>query len=188
MKLKPEVGGDQIKVELNDRKDGTYLAEYTVDMLCGKLTLSVCLRGAHIKGSPFAVNVTPLIPSIYDHTIALPEYGGIELPQPTSASTVWRYQPTSISHVHQPASASTASHYQPTSISHVHQPASASTASRYQYTPQLPQPASASTASNYRSTSSPLSQPGPLLSQLTEELNRIGTASLPKARGTRKRR
>ena len=188
VKLKPEVGGDQIKVELNDRKDGTYLAEYTVDMLCGKLTLSVCLRGAHIKGSPFAVNVTPLIHSNYDHTIALPEYGGIELPQPASASTVWRYQPTSISHVHQPASASTASHYQPTSISHVHQPASASTASRYQYTPQLPQPASASTASNYRSTSSPLSQPGPVLSQLTEELNWIGTASLPKARGTRKRR
>ena len=56
LKLKPEVGGDEIKVELNDRKDGTYLAEYTVDKLYGKLTLSVCLRGAHIKGSPFAVN------------------------------------------------------------------------------------------------------------------------------------
>ena len=63
VKLKPEVGGGEIKVELNDRKDGTYLAEYTVDKLYGKLTLSVCLRGAHIKGSPFAVNVKPLIRS-----------------------------------------------------------------------------------------------------------------------------
>ena len=60
VKLKPAVGGDEIKVDLNDRKDGTYLAEYTVDKMYGKLTLSVCLRGAHIKGSPFAVNVKPL--------------------------------------------------------------------------------------------------------------------------------
>ena len=59
VKLKPEVGGDDIKVELNDRKDGTYLAEYTVDKLYGKLTLSVCLRGAHINGSPFSVLVEP---------------------------------------------------------------------------------------------------------------------------------
>ena len=63
VKLKPEVGGDEVNVELNDRKDGTYLAEYTVDKMYGKLTLSVCLRGAHIKGSPFAVNVKPLIRS-----------------------------------------------------------------------------------------------------------------------------
>ena len=62
-KLKPEVRGDDIKVELKDRKDGTYLAEYTVERLYDKLTLSVCLRGAHIKGSPFAVNVNPLIRS-----------------------------------------------------------------------------------------------------------------------------
>ena len=60
VKLKPEVGGDEINVELNDQKDGTYLAEYTVGKMYGKLTLSVCLRGAHIKGSPFAVNVKPL--------------------------------------------------------------------------------------------------------------------------------
>ena len=60
VKLKPEKGGDEINVELNDRKDGTYLAKYTVDKMYGKLTLSVCLRGAHIKGSPFAVNVEPL--------------------------------------------------------------------------------------------------------------------------------
>ena len=63
VKLKPEVGGGDINVELNDRNDGTYLAEYTVDNLYGKLTLSVCLRGAHIKGSPFAVNVKRLIRS-----------------------------------------------------------------------------------------------------------------------------
>ena len=56
VKLKPEVRGDDIKVELKDRKDGTYLAEYTVDRLYDELTLSVCLRGANIKGSPFAVN------------------------------------------------------------------------------------------------------------------------------------
>ena len=60
VKLKPEVGGDEINVELKDQKDGTYLAEYTVDKMYGKLTLSVCLRGVHIKGSPFAVNVKPL--------------------------------------------------------------------------------------------------------------------------------
>ena len=60
VKLKPTVGGDEIKVHLNDTKDGTYLAEYTVDKLFyGELTLSVCLRGVHIKGSPFAVNVEP---------------------------------------------------------------------------------------------------------------------------------
>ena len=54
------MGGDEIKVELNDRKNGTYLAEYTVDKLCGKLTLSVFLRGVHIKNSPFSVLVEPL--------------------------------------------------------------------------------------------------------------------------------
>ena len=60
VKLKPEVGGGQIKVDVNDRKNGTYLAEYTVDKLHGKLTLSVCLRGVHIKDSPFSVLVEPL--------------------------------------------------------------------------------------------------------------------------------
>ena len=67
VKLKPEVGGDDIKVELNDRKDGTYLAECTVDNLYGKLTLSVCLRGAHINGSPFSVLV--------EHPNAIPVRG-----------------------------------------------------------------------------------------------------------------
>ena len=60
VKLKPEKGADEINVVLSDRKDGTYLAKYSVDKMYGKLTLSVCLRGAHIKGSPFAVNVEPL--------------------------------------------------------------------------------------------------------------------------------
>ena len=60
VKLKPEKGGDEIDVVLSDRKDGTYLVKYIVDKLYGKLTLSVCLRGAHIKSSPFAVNVEPL--------------------------------------------------------------------------------------------------------------------------------
>ena len=62
VKLKPEVGGDEIKVDLKDRKDGTYLAEYTVDKLHGEMTLSVVLRGAHIKGSPFSVLVERLNP------------------------------------------------------------------------------------------------------------------------------
>lgn len=57
VKLKSEVEGDEIYVELNDREDGTYSAEYTVDKLYGNLTLSVCLRGAHINGSPFSVRV-----------------------------------------------------------------------------------------------------------------------------------
>ena len=60
VKLKPDVVGGEIKVKLKDQKDGTYLAEYSVDKkLCGKLTLSVFLRGAHIKDSPFSVLVEP---------------------------------------------------------------------------------------------------------------------------------
>ena len=58
VKLKSDVGGDEIKVDLNDQKDGTYLAEYTIplDRWYGSFTLSVCLRGAHINRSPFAIN------------------------------------------------------------------------------------------------------------------------------------
>ena len=58
VKLKSDVRGDEIKVDLNDQKDGTYLAEYTIplDRWYGSLTLSVCLRGAHIRSSPFAIN------------------------------------------------------------------------------------------------------------------------------------
>ena len=84
VKLKPEVGGGEIKVELKDRKDGTYLAEYTVKRLYGKLTLSVCLRGVHIKGSPFAVNVKPLIRS------NSPSIQGAVLPGPSNYSEVER--------------------------------------------------------------------------------------------------
>ena len=76
-KLKPEVGGDEIKVDLKDRKDGTYLAEYTVENLCGKMTLSVVLRGAHIKGSPFSVLVEPLNPpevGLSHKGLVLPDY------------------------------------------------------------------------------------------------------------------
>ena len=61
VKLKPAEEEDEIKVDLNDQKDGTYSAEYTVDEMYGELTLSVFLRGVHIKGSPFAVNVEPRI-------------------------------------------------------------------------------------------------------------------------------
>ena len=55
VKLKAKRGGREFKADVKDQNDGTYLAEYTVR--CGQYTLSVCLRGAHIKGSPFAVQV-----------------------------------------------------------------------------------------------------------------------------------
>ena len=61
-KLKAKEGGPEFKVDVEDQDDGTYLAEYTVPNKfpspCGQYTLSVCLRGAHIKGSPFSVQVT----------------------------------------------------------------------------------------------------------------------------------
>ena len=60
VKLKPEKGGDEINVELSDQKDGTYLAEYNIDRLHDRLTLSVCLRGAHISGNPFVINAKAL--------------------------------------------------------------------------------------------------------------------------------
>ena len=52
---------NEIKVDVKDENNGTYLAEYTVPetfIFSGQYTLSVCLRGAHIKGSPFVVQVT----------------------------------------------------------------------------------------------------------------------------------
>ena len=63
VKLKAKEGGPEFNVDVKDQDDGTYLAEYTVpDKLfpspCGQYTLSVCLRGAHIKDSPFSVQVT----------------------------------------------------------------------------------------------------------------------------------
>ena len=54
------LGGDEINVQLSDQKKGTYLAEYTIDRLHGILTLSVCLRGVHISGNPFVINVKAL--------------------------------------------------------------------------------------------------------------------------------
>ena len=153
VKLKPEVGGDEIKVEsVNDRNDGTYLVEYTVDMLCGKLTLSVCLRGAHIKGSPFAVNVTPLnIHSNYLPAQPQPPLPGLSL-------TTSNYQYATVLPP-QPASASTASNDQYSTIL-LPQPASSSTASNDRYsTILLPQPSSSSTASNDRYSTILLPQP-----------------------------
>ena len=59
-----------VKVDVKDKDNGTYLAEYTVPdhhtsfMISyhqgrsRQYRLSVCLRGAHIKDSPFVVNVT----------------------------------------------------------------------------------------------------------------------------------
>ena len=64
-------------MDVKDKDDGTYLAEYTVpeqDYFSfflsfldgrggpGRYTLSVYLRGAHIKGSPFVVQVTRCSP------------------------------------------------------------------------------------------------------------------------------
>ena len=57
-------------MDVKDKGNGTYLAEYTVpdhhtsvmtsdhQRLSRQYTLSVCFRRAHIKGSPFVVNVT----------------------------------------------------------------------------------------------------------------------------------
>lgn len=57
-KLKAKEGGPEFKVDVEDQDDGTYLAEYTAPTVPCEYTLSVCLRGAHIKGSPFSVQVT----------------------------------------------------------------------------------------------------------------------------------
>ena len=71
--VKLNKGECEVKVDVKDNDNGTYLAEYTVpyqdffsDMILmnggqgrlGQYTLSVCLRGAHIEGSPFVVQVT----------------------------------------------------------------------------------------------------------------------------------
>ena len=52
-----ERGFEIRNVHVKDQKDGTYSVEYYVGNLLGKLTLSVCLRGEHIKSSPFSVLV-----------------------------------------------------------------------------------------------------------------------------------
>ena len=69
VKLNISGGVSQVKVDVKDNDNGTYLAEYTVphyhtssmmisDLRSRQYTLSVYLRGFHIKGSPFVVNVT----------------------------------------------------------------------------------------------------------------------------------
>ena len=62
VKLKAKRGGHEVKVDVRDQNDGEYLAEYTIPCnlypsACGQYTLSVCLGGSHIKGSPFVVRV-----------------------------------------------------------------------------------------------------------------------------------
>ena len=50
---------DKFKCKVEDGSDGTYVATYTSPADSkGNLRLSVLLRGSHIKGSPFSVNVT----------------------------------------------------------------------------------------------------------------------------------
>ena len=69
--VKLNKGEYEVKVDVKDNDNGTYLAEYTVpyqnviyDIFkggqgrSGQYTLSVCLRGAHIEGSPFVVQLT----------------------------------------------------------------------------------------------------------------------------------
>ena len=74
--VKLNKGEYEVKVDVKDNDNGTYLAEYTVPDQTftgfilifggqegsGQYTLSVCLRGAHIKGSPFVVKVTRCSP------------------------------------------------------------------------------------------------------------------------------
>ena len=63
--------GYEVKVDVKDKGNGTYWAEYTVpddhfmrftssdsQPRTVQYTLSVCLVGAHIRGSPFVVKVT----------------------------------------------------------------------------------------------------------------------------------
>ena len=61
--LQDATGEKKVGVNVMDKGDGTYLATYRVpgdeDWL-GNYTLSVCLGGVHIRGSPFAVHVVPL--------------------------------------------------------------------------------------------------------------------------------
>ena len=74
--VKLNKGECEVKVDVKDNGNGTSLAEYTVpyqdflsDMILmnggqgrlGQYTLSVCLRGAHIEGSPFVVQLQPTV-------------------------------------------------------------------------------------------------------------------------------
>ena len=51
--------GEKIRVNVRDEKNGSYVATYTIPSGAKRVdyTLSVCLRGAHIKGSPFTVHI-----------------------------------------------------------------------------------------------------------------------------------
>ena len=75
--VKLNKGEYEVKVDVKDNDNGTYLAEYTVPDQnyfgfilkffggkggSGQYVLSVCLRGAHIEGSPFVVQVTRCSP------------------------------------------------------------------------------------------------------------------------------
>ena len=77
-------GVSQVKVDVKDNDNGTYLAEYTVpeyhesfmisdhQAQSSQYTLSVCLRGAYIKNSPFVVFVTrgPKEPRVLRSTLS----------------------------------------------------------------------------------------------------------------------
>ena len=51
--------GEKIRVNVRDEKNGSYVATYTIPSGAKRVdyTLSVRLRGAHIKGSPFTVHI-----------------------------------------------------------------------------------------------------------------------------------
>ena len=59
VKLWNEIGEKKVDSNVKYQGDGSYLATYTVPLglKSGKYTLSVRLRGAHIKDSPFTVRV-----------------------------------------------------------------------------------------------------------------------------------
>ena len=51
--------GEKIRVNVRDQKNGSYVVTYTIPLGAKRVdyTLSVRLRGAHIKGSPFTVHI-----------------------------------------------------------------------------------------------------------------------------------
>ena len=51
--------GEKIRVNVRDQKNGSYVVTYTIPSGAKRVdyTLSVRLRGAHIKGSPFTVHI-----------------------------------------------------------------------------------------------------------------------------------
>ena len=61
VKLEDEFGNVKITGNIEDGRNGTYLATYNVpaDAEPGNYTLNVCVDGVHIRGSPFTVHVLP---------------------------------------------------------------------------------------------------------------------------------